>query len=320
VITSLLLVAVFIVAGFLAPRMLGRSRWPYRAPRLGVAAWLIAAVTAALAALLICATVALPVWTAGHGLADLWHACLGGWRHYYGDTNPLAVGLAATATTAMVISLIRSVVSHVRAVGAVRRGQQTGLALLSVANGVGDRDLVVLPHPVPAAYCVPGRPGRVVMTDSAVRALESDQVQAVVAHERAHLAGHHARLVGLATVLRNGLGWTAPVFGRATQEVTALVEMIADDAAVQLCSAPRVAQALVTLAGGSAPRSALAASGAHLVRRVRRLTTPPRPLGIVPRWITRIGLIAALAIPVATVAGPLVAVVVAASCADAGHG
>jgi Zn-dependent protease with chaperone function len=313
-----LLTFVFVSAGFIAPLALGRARWPYRAPRLGVAAWLSAAITAALSVLLATATVALPISTAGHGLAEWWHSCLvGGWRHYYGDTSLAGVGIAATATAALLGSLVYSMVSHVRAVGAVRRTQQAGLALLGAA---ADRDLVVLPHPVPAAYCVPGRPAHIVMTDGALRALASDQVDAVVAHERAHLAGHHARLIGLATVLHHGLGRTAPVFSRARQEVAALVEMIADDAAVRLCPAPRVAQALVTLADGVTPRPALAASGAHLVRRIRRLTVPPRPLGPVPRWITRVGLAAAVAIPIATVVGPLVAVFLAASCADPAHG
>jgi Zn-dependent protease with chaperone function len=313
----LLLAVVFVLAGFVTPLGLGRAGWPYRAPRLGVAAWLVAAITSASAVLMAAATIALPVSTVGHGLAEWWHACLGGWRHYYGGTNLTGVGLGALATAAMLASLAQSVVSHVRAVGAVRRTQQAGLALLGAPR---DRDLVVLPHPVPAAYCVPGRPGHIVMTDGAARVLASDQFEAVVAHERAHLAGHHARLVGLATVLNDGLGRIAPVFSRAAREVTALVEMIADDAAVQHCPAPRVAEALVTLADGATPRPALAASGGHLLRRIRRLTVPPRPLGFLPRWIGRIGLAAALAVPIATVVGPLVAVILAASCADPGHG
>jgi bla regulator protein blaR1 len=317
VIAPLLLAVVFVAAGFLAPLALSRARWPSRAPRLGAAAWLIAAITSALAALLATATVALPVSTAGHALAELWHACLGGWRHYYGDASLTGVGIAAAATAAMLISLARSVVVHAREVGAVRGGQQAGLALL---GAVADRDLVVLPHPVPAAYCVPGRPGHVVLTDGAVRALAADQVDAVLAHERAHLAGHHARLIGVATVLDNGLGRIAPVFSRAAREITALVEMIADDEAVRLCPAPRVVQALVTLADGAAPRTALAANGPHLVRRIRRLTVPPPPLGHVARWTARAGLAAALVIPIATVVGPLVAVFLAASCADPSHG
>jgi Zn-dependent protease with chaperone function len=316
VIAPLLLAIVFVVAGFAAPLGLSRARWPYRAPRLGVAAWLSAAITSALAVLLATATMAIPVATAGHGLVEWWHACLGGWRHYYGDTSLTEIGVGAVATTAIVVSLSSAVVSYVRDVGAIRRTQQAGLALL----GVGDSDLVVLPHPVPAAYCVPGRPGHIVMTDGAIRALDADQVDAVVAHERAHLTGRHARLVGVAVVLNHGLGRIAPVFSRAAHEVAALVEMIADDAAVRLCPAPRVAQALVTLADGAAPRAALAAGGTDLVRRIRRLTMPPPPLGLVPRLIARVGLAAALAIPITTVVGPLVAVFLAASCADPTHG
>jgi Zn-dependent protease with chaperone function len=159
-----------------------------------------------------------------------------------------------------------------------------------------------------------------VVTDSAVRFLGPDQVEAIVAHERAHLEGHHARLVGVATVLSDGLRWLAPVFGRATREVAALVEMIADDAAAAMCPAPRVVQALMTLADGAAPRTALAAGGTHLLRRVRRLTAPPRPLGRVPHWVTRLGLAACMAMPLATVFAPIVAALLAASCTDPSHG
>jgi Zn-dependent protease with chaperone function len=87
-----------------------------------------------------------------------------------------------------------------------------------------------------------------VITDGAVRVLASDQVRAVVAHERAHLTGHHERLIGVATVLDRGLGRIAPIFGRARREVTALVEIIADEAGLDLCDGPRLAAALVALA------------------------------------------------------------------------
>ena len=45
--------------------------------------------------------------------------------------------------------------------------------------------------PEPAAYCVSGRPPAIVVTTAALGALDDRQLDAVVAHERAHLAGHH---------------------------------------------------------------------------------------------------------------------------------
>ncbi len=314
--TPLLLLAVFGLTGYAAPPALARSRWLYRAPQLALVAWLTTTVTAALAAILTMATVAVPTSAAGHGLADLWHACLDGWRHYYGDASPAVVTAAAAALAATALNVVRATVGHRRMVTRFRRTQHHGLAMVGTCV---DPTMVVLPHPVPAAYCVPGRPGRVVLTDSAVRVLEADQIEAVVAHERAHLAGHHARLVGLATVLEHGLGWFAPVFRRATRDVTALVEIVADEAAVRQCSGPRVAAALVALADGATPRPALAASGNFLNRRVGWLLTPPVPLGGASRLLTRLCLAAFLALPVVTVLGPTVAVLAAASCADTHH-
>jgi hypothetical protein len=250
-------------------------------------------------------------------LADWWHACLREVRHYYGDTSPVAVGLAAALTVIMLAKLVYSVISYRREVVGVRRLQHAGLSLLRVA---GPLNIVVIPHPVPAAYCVPGRPGRVVMTDSAIEALGSDQVAAVVAHERAHLAGRHSALVGVATVLQRAFGRLAPVFRHATRETAALVEMVADDAAVAMCPGPRVAEALVTLAQGPATRAALGASGSDTVRRIRRLTVPQRPLGRVSKLATVLSLCLSLIMPIVTVAGPMTAGVIASTCAHPNHG
>ena len=41
----------------------------------------------------------------------------------------------------------------------------------------------------PAAYCVPGRPATIVLTSGALAVLDPAQLTAVLAHERAHLAG-----------------------------------------------------------------------------------------------------------------------------------
>jgi len=113
----------------------------------------------------------------------------------------------------------------------------------------------------------------------------------------------------------SAFGRIAPVFRRATSETAALLEMVADDAAVARCPAPRVAEALVTLADGPAPTTALAASGADLVRRIWRLTTPQRPLGRVPTLVTLVVLSLGAVVPVAAVVGPVVVGIVAATCA-----
>lgn len=52
-------------------------------------------------------------------------------------------------------------------------------------------DALVLDSPERAAYCIGGRNGTVVLTSAAVAALDRRQLDAVIAHERAHIAQHH---------------------------------------------------------------------------------------------------------------------------------
>ena len=62
-------------------------------------------------------------------------------------------------------------------------------------------------HSQPAAYCVAGRQPTVILTTAAVQALDPGQLDAVLAHERAHLAGRHHRLLALTpAVLALALG------------------------------------------------------------------------------------------------------------------
>src|SRR5699024_2665603 len=51
------------------------------------------------------------------------------------------------------------------------------------------------------AYCVPGREGRVVVTEAAIDVLEERQVEAVIEHERGHLRARHDLVRGAFTAL-----------------------------------------------------------------------------------------------------------------------
>jgi Zn-dependent protease with chaperone function len=315
VIAPLALGAFAVLVGVAVPRQLSRARWPQRSPRLGVAAWLVFSFSTALSAVLALAMLAVPASVAGHGLSDWWHARHGELRHFYGDNNLTVVGVAGIAVGVVLARLAYTVAVHQRAVTRLRRRQHDGLTLFAA----GADDLIVVPHPVPAAYCVPGRRGRVVMTDSAVQVLAADQVDAVVAHERAHLSGRHAFFLGAAAVLERAFGGLVPVFARSHREIADLVEMIADDAAVRACPRLRVAEALLTLARGRAPLAALAANGSDLPRRIRRLTVPQRPLGLASTLAMLAALTLALATPLAAVAGPVATAAVVTTCTNASH-
>ena len=141
-------------------------------------------------------------------------------------------------------------------------------------------------HPQPAAYCVAGRHPTVVLTTGAVQALDPDQLAAVLAHERAHLAAHHHRLLAMARIGRQVLPFL-PLMQDADAQVTRLVEMHADDAAKRASGPAPLATALVALATAGSPAPALAAAATDTVARIHRLLDPARPLGRGRRQLLR---------------------------------
>jgi Peptidase family M48 len=72
----------------------------------------------------------------------------------------------------------------------------------------------------------------VILTTAAAQALDADQLDAVLAHERAHLAGRHHRLLALARIGREVFPFL-PLMRDAEQQVARLVELHADDAATR---------------------------------------------------------------------------------------
>lgn len=85
----------------------------------------------------------------------------------------------------------------------------------------------VIDHAVPAAYCLPGRGRRIVLTSAALTALSDDELNAVLAHERAHLSGRHHLVVAFADGLSRAFP-NVPLFRRAQEQVGRLVEMLAE--------------------------------------------------------------------------------------------
>jgi Zn-dependent protease with chaperone function len=144
------------------------------------------------------------------------------------------------------------------------------------AWGMGDGATVVLDAPQPAAYCVPGRPAAIVLTSGALAVLDRDQLGAVLAHERAHLAGRHHLLIWLSRGLAASFP-AVPVFTRGPAEVARLAEWCADDAAARRTGRAALVAALLAMGTGAAavPAPALAATSGVVTARVHRLLDPP---------------------------------------------
>jgi beta-lactamase regulating signal transducer with metallopeptidase domain len=147
------------------------------------------------------------------------------------------------------------------------------------AAGVGSakRESLVLDHPAPAAYCLPGGTPRVVLTSGAVELFDDEELAAVLAHERAHLAERHDLVVLPFAAWSKALPWL-PTVRRSRTAVDRLVEMVADDRACADCDRTVLACALARFGVAShAPDGALAAAGTGTVlARVDRLLDPPR--------------------------------------------
>src|SRR5215467_16048150 len=170
----------------------------------------------------------------------------------------LGLGLAATAA-----ALALAVLAW-RYGRSVQRAQRRTRAHAEAARITGrrlpDGAVVVLDAARPAAYCVPGRPAAIVLTSAALAVLDPGQLTAVLAHERAHLAGRHHLLIALTRGLAASFPGV-PLFSQAPAEVARLAEMCADDAAARRSGRRILVTALLAMGTGAAvPAAALAAT------------------------------------------------------------
>lgn len=299
---ALALGAYALVMGTVGAHLLRRSRWPLRAPRLGIMAWQ-ALVGSMLASVVLAGIgLALPVWTHDLRLAELLNTCIATLQAQYatpGGAVVSSVGLAAAALVSARTAFCLGRAARVARAG--RSVQRSRLAVL--ARCQPGLDAMVLEHGTCAAYCVPGRGGTVVVTTATLEALDGAQLAAVLQHERAHLRGRHHLVIQTASAVRAAFPFV-PAFVWAEGEVGRLVEMLADDAAARHTDRLTLATALVRLAGSATPAGALAAGGQTALVRVRRLAAPAEPLGTVRVTATLLMVAAVALVPLALTVSP----------------
>ncbi|WP_307821564.1 M56 family metallopeptidase [Streptomyces coffeae] len=149
----------------------------------------------------------------------------------------------------------------------------------SVLDLVGRRSTrlraTVLDHETPVAYALPGRRPRIVVSSGALRVLSPAQLDTVLEHERAHIAGRHhlalAAAEAFATAFRR-----LPLARAFREQTTLLLEMAADDRALRRHPREVLASALYAMAAQQAPQGAFPAGGADAVVRLRRMLAPSR--------------------------------------------
>ncbi|MCF1593215.1 M56 family metallopeptidase [Streptomyces muensis] len=262
--------------GFLAPRLLLRSAWPHRAPALAVAVWHGLTVSFTIAVALAAYHLAAPTEHLHADLIAVLHSC--------GLTTATATTAAPDPTVAdrLAITLPLSVVLLVLGcfVFEVLRGRRTRSRHREVLDMVGRRSphlcATVLEHDRPAAYCLPGHQPRVVITAGALRLLSPGQLEAVLEHERSHIAGRH-HLVMAATQAFARVFRRLPLARHGKEQTSVLLEMIADDRALRRRSREELATAMYEMAAAkAAPVGAFAVGGPSAVVRMRRVLAPQR--------------------------------------------
>lgn len=143
-------------------------------------------------------------------------------------------------------------------------------------------ELVVLPTAEQVAYSVDHLVPQVVVSQGLLDTLAASQVDAVVAHERAHLRLGHPRLLLAAAAVRHALRWWPPA-ARSHAVLRVALERWADDEATGDPAARKhLRDALVALAatdlGGAVAAFSLAAA---TLERIEAMDGTPRaPLGI----------------------------------------
>lgn len=295
------------ISGWMIPRIVGRSGWIEARPQLGLLTLHITAAAHVTGLLVLGALAAhdavekLMIWLV-HADKNLLHAAYAGDRR----VDP-AWDLTVLLVIAVLVALVWSTFREARRVNAVREEHQL---VCAVAPG-SHPDVTVLDSAAAVVWCIPsGKGGRIFATTAAIHLLTRAELDAAIAHERAHLARHHHRMVFASDI-------SARVFGRFgalrnyRRLVRHLVELDADDAAVRASDRRVLASALLRLgesAGTYPSRVALAVHGTSTGRRIKRLIERPTTRGA---HLTGIGAVAAsvsvLLLPAAVVLAPALA-------------
>ncbi|MFB7496274.1 M48 family metalloprotease [Streptomyces sp. NPDC056161] len=185
------------------------------------------------------------------------------------DPVPETIGIAACVALAAVAW---------RVYRAVRAERATRRTLRQLCQGhPTDTELIVAASPVPQAFAIPGRPGRILVSSAMLGALEPAERRVLLAHERAHLAHRHGTLVTAVTLAAAA----DPLLAPTLRAVVFLVERWADERAAaavgdRTATARALARAALT-ACRSRPRHALGFTDRSVTRRVAALQTAPPP-------------------------------------------
>jgi Zn-dependent protease with chaperone function len=317
--TAVLVLALMTATCVQAAAALAVARWPRRAPAAAIVLWQALGLGWGLAAI----GTLIALGTAGQGAGGRGSGgpgsgVAGGALSELGRLANGRLGFSPSALARLaclvagVVLLTLLVWVLLSASAAVLRARQRQRALLSLLAH-GDPKVpgaLVVDYPTAAAYCLPGLRSAIVISAGTLELLDSAELAAVLAHERAHLRERHDLVLLPFVALLNGFAWS-PVARKAHQAVALLIEMHADDMARRHRPARELATALLRVGaagGGLAPSGALAAADPVLdcdvAARVTRLLRPAPSLPVPALALVAVAATLAIVVPAAVLTMP----------------
>ncbi|MDN4615214.1 M56 family metallopeptidase [Leifsonia sp. F6_8S_P_1B] len=226
--TAVVLGLLAIALAWPVPLLLARAKWPAAAPVLAVALWQSIALAGGISMIGSLLVAGLEpfgddLWSRiGGAAASVFHGPLPA------DATLLNAFLLSAAVLLTAHLLLNLALTSARS----RRQRHRHLELLTLLSSpLPDAPATrVIDHPAPAAYCLPGARSVTVLSEGMIALLSPEQLEAVVAHERAHLRQKHHLLLDAFRSWKRSLPWF-PIATRAQDAVALLLEMLADDTA-----------------------------------------------------------------------------------------
>lgn len=305
-ISALLLITYAVTAGTLGAGWLRDSRWPGYAPQLAISAWQALAASVLLSLSAAGLALAMSFRHVSADLARLFSLCAENLRHGYASPGGTLTALLGIALTLALLA--RALWFGARTAASDRRERKARVAVLDLVGRTGIvQGAVVIDHAAPYAFCVGGRQHRVAVTSGLLAALSRCELDAVMAHEHAHLhQRHHVALVTCRAIF-GALSPIFPAFRRAMPQVRLYAELCADDAARHHVGDRALRDALTRLSCLPAPAGALAASANDVETRILRLADQRRQLTRRASALAGLGIGGAIVVPLALAAAPALA-------------
>ncbi|MEV8215523.1 M56 family metallopeptidase [Leifsonia sp. NPDC077715] len=282
---AIFLGALAVALAWPVPLLLARAKWPAAAPVLAVALWQSIALAGGIS--MIGSLLLAGLLPFGD---DLWSRIQGAAASLFNGPLPPGVSLLNAFLLSAAILLTAHLLLNL-ALTAVRSRNQRHrhmelLRLLS--SPLPDTPSTrVIDHPAPAAYCLPGARSVTVLSEGMIELLSPAELDAVVAHERAHLRQKHHLLLDAFRSWKRALPWF-PIATRAQDAVALLLEELADDTARKASGDAVLADAIRLVDATGPAGAALGAPKdkrtpeqrrAALLAREERLTAGRRTVG-----------------------------------------